>query len=667
MRKGIQFQSKTYFGVPARRSAVPRRVQPGGAGPDQPAARAGRHRRGTVLPGHARARGQDARRRRRSRSTTCCCTGCTTAGSDPAGHRAVRRPHCALHRRHQQEYDSIAVGDRLQRLAAVPRPTTRSPGAHGVPVRYAGGILPEGVEKLYFIGLIAPRGPQIPVYGVQAKLVARMIALHEQAGPRGLAFANYFATVQDPELRIDIVRADLERPDGRHRPAAARRWRPPRSRPVWCGAAPAAEAVLTADRRRRSTRRSRRADHRRRPRPGRGARPATRRRGSGRADRRRPGRRRQAHREALRGQRLRRRATFTWTCPTRRRGGRAYDVIDARFGRLDILVNNAGIIHVTAIADEPLEAWNRLLAVNLTGAFLGLHTMIPLLRRGTNPAVVNTSSIFGPSGRHRLRRVRGQQGRPARPDPHRRAGAGPRRHPGQRAGPRRRQHADERGRAARRGRPGDAAGPARARRPSWPRPSRSWSATTPASSPAPSSSSTAGSAPAEPVTGVERRREPARPPTGGQFRRISSASGEESRTLWTGRFGASAGRRPPAEGIAMTYESSQPISPAKAGWSVGLSTTAAVFLLLGGTFQFLTGLAALIHGQFFVWSRIRLQLRRDNLGMDPSPGRRSRVRCGASVCSGLPPGPGLLGIIAAALGAIGTSCGCPISPGGRSS
>ncbi len=76
-----------------------------------------------------------------------------------------------------------------------------------VPVRYAGGILPEGVEKLYFVGLIAPRGPQIPVYGVQAKLIARMIDLHNEAGPRGLALTNYFSTVQDPELRVDIVRA----------------------------------------------------------------------------------------------------------------------------------------------------------------------------------------------------------------------------------------------------------------------------------------------------------------------------------------------------------------------------------------------------------------------------------------------------------------------------
>lgn len=77
----------------------------------------------------------------------------------------------------------------------------------GVPVRYAGGILPEGAEKLYFIGLIAPRGPQIPVYGEQAKRVVRMIAAHEKAGPQGIPLAAQFAAAQEPELRVDIVRA----------------------------------------------------------------------------------------------------------------------------------------------------------------------------------------------------------------------------------------------------------------------------------------------------------------------------------------------------------------------------------------------------------------------------------------------------------------------------
>ena len=55
--------------------------------------------------------------------------------------------------------------------------------------------------------MISPRGPQIPVYGEQAKLINRMLALHDEAGPDGMALSHYFATVQDPEVRIDVVRA----------------------------------------------------------------------------------------------------------------------------------------------------------------------------------------------------------------------------------------------------------------------------------------------------------------------------------------------------------------------------------------------------------------------------------------------------------------------------
>lgn len=90
--------------------------------------------------------------------------------------------------------------------------------AGGAPVRYAGGTVTEAVEKLYFIGLIAPRGPQIPIYGMQAKLVARMIELHEQAGPGGAQIAGYLASLQEPQTGIDVVRdswlkqmADTER------------------------------------------------------------------------------------------------------------------------------------------------------------------------------------------------------------------------------------------------------------------------------------------------------------------------------------------------------------------------------------------------------------------------------------------------------------------------
>jgi hypothetical protein len=78
---------------------------------------------------------------------------------------------------------------------------------YGAPLRYAGGVVPKGLEKLYFIGLAAPRGPQIPVYGVQAKLAIRMIALHEQAAGGFAGVGMYLSGLQDEEHRIDIVRA----------------------------------------------------------------------------------------------------------------------------------------------------------------------------------------------------------------------------------------------------------------------------------------------------------------------------------------------------------------------------------------------------------------------------------------------------------------------------
>ncbi len=79
--------------------------------------------------------------------------------------------------------------------------------SNGVPLRYAGGIVPAGLEKLYFIGLSAPRGPQIPIYGMQAKVAIKMISLHEAAGGAGAGVASYLAGLQEPEDRIDVVRA----------------------------------------------------------------------------------------------------------------------------------------------------------------------------------------------------------------------------------------------------------------------------------------------------------------------------------------------------------------------------------------------------------------------------------------------------------------------------
>jgi 3alpha(or 20beta)-hydroxysteroid dehydrogenase len=70
-------------------------------------------------------------------------------------------------------------------------------------------------------------------------------------------------------------------------------------------------------------------------------------------------------------------------------------VLDWR-GRLDILVNNAGIIDRSTIMGMGLESWNRVLGVNLTGAFLGIKAAAPAMRDGgRGGAVVNIASHAG--------------------------------------------------------------------------------------------------------------------------------------------------------------------------------------------------------------------------------------------------------------------------------
>ena len=72
-------------------------------------------------------------------------------------------------------------------------------------------------------------------------------------------------------------------------------------------------------------------------------------------------------------------------------------VLDWR-GRLDILVNNAGIINRSGVAGTNLAAWNRVLGVNLTGAFLGIQAAAPAMRADGGGAIVNIASHAGFTG-----------------------------------------------------------------------------------------------------------------------------------------------------------------------------------------------------------------------------------------------------------------------------
>ena len=64
-----------------------------------------------------------------------------------------------------------------------------------------------------------------------------------------------------------------------------------------------------------------------------------------------------------------------------------------RFGKLDGLINNAGTTSRVALAEVPLEEWNRTLGVNLTGPRLGIQTLAPLM--GAGGSIVNVGSVAG--------------------------------------------------------------------------------------------------------------------------------------------------------------------------------------------------------------------------------------------------------------------------------
>jgi 3-oxoacyl-[acyl-carrier protein] reductase len=74
--------------------------------------------------------------------------------------------------------------------------------------------------------------------------------------------------------------------------------------------------------------------------------------------------------------------------------------VEGQFGRLDILVNNAGISpshegRSLDLEDMPVEEWDRVIAVNLTGTFLMCRAALPLMKRGKWGRIVNFSSQGG--------------------------------------------------------------------------------------------------------------------------------------------------------------------------------------------------------------------------------------------------------------------------------
>jgi glucose 1-dehydrogenase len=73
---------------------------------------------------------------------------------------------------------------------------------------------------------------------------------------------------------------------------------------------------------------------------------------------------------------------------------RAFAVTADAFGGLDLLVNNAGVEHPYELIDMPLEAWQKVIDVNLTGAFLCSREAARTMRDRKSPGtIVNISSV----------------------------------------------------------------------------------------------------------------------------------------------------------------------------------------------------------------------------------------------------------------------------------
>ena len=75
-----------------------------------------------------------------------------------------------------------------------------------------------------------------------------------------------------------------------------------------------------------------------------------------------------------------------------------YAETDRAFGAPDVLISNAGCDWVGLLQDMPLIAWERLMAVNVTGAFLCIREAIPRMLKKGSGSILLMSSVYGQTG-----------------------------------------------------------------------------------------------------------------------------------------------------------------------------------------------------------------------------------------------------------------------------
>jgi 3-oxoacyl-[acyl-carrier protein] reductase len=74
---------------------------------------------------------------------------------------------------------------------------------------------------------------------------------------------------------------------------------------------------------------------------------------------------------------------------------RFVSAVTGQFGAIDILINNAGVGLFRSVADLTPEEWQRMIGVNLTGAYYCCHEILPIFIQRGGGDVVNISSLAG--------------------------------------------------------------------------------------------------------------------------------------------------------------------------------------------------------------------------------------------------------------------------------
>jgi 3-oxoacyl-[acyl-carrier protein] reductase len=68
------------------------------------------------------------------------------------------------------------------------------------------------------------------------------------------------------------------------------------------------------------------------------------------------------------------------------------------FGQIDVVMNGAGILSAEEVWEIKRADWDKILSVNLSGAFFVAQTAIPWLKKSKHPRIINLASVAGRMG-----------------------------------------------------------------------------------------------------------------------------------------------------------------------------------------------------------------------------------------------------------------------------